>query len=272
MPGVMETRMIQEVEEVYLWRGSDAQRALRSMWGKSGRFGYFSQQLGHLDWSSKVVLDFGGNEGNLLMDDNCTIRPENYCCLDVIREALELGRQRFPQAQWVHYNRYNCSFNPEGKKDEPIPDLAQDFDVILAYSVFTHTTREEMHCLVEQLHGRLAPGGMLAFTFIDPHFRAWPQTYRGNNLQWRLEKTHLANPGLDVAGLLEKSRRAAWCSLVGGSELYVDSNGSWHDEAKKCLTYNVYYSAEFMQQEFPEVTILRPVSGEMQHCCVMRKG
>ena len=96
-----------------------------------------------------MVLDFGGNAGNLLRDDNCTICPENYYCIDVIQEALDEGRRRFPQAHWVHYNRYNCSLNPEGDRDLPVPDLGIEFDVMLAYSVFTHTTREEMHDLVE---------------------------------------------------------------------------------------------------------------------------
>ena len=137
------------MEEVFLWRGSTEQRALRSLVGKTGRFSYFDQQLDYPNWSDKSVLDFGGNEGNLLWDHNCTIRPENYYCLDVINEALDVGRKRFPQAHWVHYDRYNCSFNPEGIEDLPIPDMGIEFDIILAYSVFTHTTREEMHNLVE---------------------------------------------------------------------------------------------------------------------------
>ena len=116
-----ETR-VPEVEEVYLWRGSSEERALRSMWGKVGRFSYYDQQLDYPDWSRKMVLDFGGNEGNLLLDHNCTIRPENYYCIDVLKEALEEGRKRFPRAHWVHYNRYNCSFNPEGIEGLPIPE------------------------------------------------------------------------------------------------------------------------------------------------------
>ena len=261
---------VREVEEVYLWRGSSEQRALRSVWGKSGRFAYFHQQLDYPDWSGKVVLDFGGNEGNLLWDQNCTISRENYYCVDVIKEALEEGRKRFPEAHWVHYDHYNCSFNPQGIDNIPIPDMGTDFDMILAYSVFTHTTREEMHNLVEQLRARLAPGGTLAFTFIDPHFVPWPETYKGNNLQWRLEKVRATDSSLDLDGLLEESRGAAWCALVGGSQLHVNSNGGWDNEVQTCLTYNVYYTARFLQKEFPYATIRPPVNGEMQHCCLIR--
>lgn len=259
------------MEEVHLWRGSAEQRALRAQAGKSGQFAYFDRQLDYPDWGGKAVLDFGGNVGNLLLDPGCAIRPEDYYCVDVIREALEEGRGRFPQAHWVHYNRYNCSFNPEGVEGLPVPDLGVEFPMILAFSVFTHTTREEMNELVGQLRSRLAPGGALAFTFIDPHFKSWPETYAGNNLQWRLEKTRRGNPAVDVEGLLEQGRGAEWCALVDGTRLYVNGNGVWGDEAETCMTYNVFYTAEFLQREFPRATIRPPVNGEMQHCCIIRR-
>jgi len=258
------------MEEVHLWRGSVEQQALRPQFGNSGHFSYFHEQLGYPQWRDKTVLDFGGNTGGLLLSPGCTIRAENYYCMDVLREALERGRQRSPQAHWIHFDRYNCSFNPEGVKDLRLPDLGVAFDMILAYSVFTHTTREEMNDLVQQLKAQLAPGGVLAFTFIDPHFRAWAETYDGNNLQWRLERSREWNSQVDIERLLEESRNATWCALVNGSELHLNANGVWRNEAEICMTYNVFYTAEFMQQEFPGAQIRPPVQGEMQHCCIIR--
>lgn len=259
------------MEEVHLWHGSTQQRRLRSQLSKSGQFSYFNQQLDFPDWSGKVVLDFGGNMGNLLLDPDCTIRPEDYYCLDVLKEAREEGIRRFPQAHWFHYNRYNCSFNPNGVVGLPIPDMGVNFDMILGYSVFTHTTREEMNDLVQQLRARLTPLGTLAFTFIDPHWKPFPEKFDGNNLKWRLEKARETNPSLDVEGLLEQSRDATWCALVNGTELYVNDNGVWGNEGETCMTYNVYYSAEFIQREFPGVMLRPPVNGEMQHCSIFRR-
>ena len=247
------------VEEVHVWRGSPEQQALRAQLVKATQFAYFNMQLDHPDWPDKTVLDFGGNRGNILHDPDCEIRLPNYYCVDVIREAIEEGRAAFPAANWFHYNRYNCSFNPEGIVDLAIPDFAIEFDVILAYSVFTHTTREEMHDLVGQLATKLAPGGKLAFTFIDPHWQ--------ENLKWRLERV---NPGADCADALERSRGARWCSLVNG-EFFVESNGRWSNEAQSCLTYHVFYTEEFMREQFPQATIRPPVNGEMQHCCIIQK-
>lgn len=257
------------MEEVHLWRGTPEQRALQGHCAKSGQFAYFDRQLDHPDWRGRKVLDFGGSAGNLLRNPDCVIREEDYYCLDVVREALALGRARFPRAHFVHYDRYNCSFNPEGVARLAVPDLGLKFDVILAYSVFTHTTRQEMNELVRQLSSQLAPGGVLAFTFIDPHARSWPETYDGNNLKWRLERTRDENPAVDVDGLLEASCGAEWCALVDGTRLYANDDGVWEDEAAKCMTYNVFFTADFMRREFPRADVRPPVNGEMQHCCIL---
>lgn len=217
------------------------------------------------------MLDFGGNVGNFLQAAGGAIRPENYYCIDVLEEALAEGRSRFPQAHWIHFNRYNCSFNPEGLADLAIPDLGIEFGMILAFSVFNHTTREEMKDLVEQLETRLAPGGVLAFTFIDPHFNAWPETYSGNNLKWRLERAHEMNPNVDIEALLEQSRGAEWCALIDGTDLSVNSNGDWNEKARTqtCITYNVFHTVEFLQQEFPSAVIRPPADDGMHHCCIL---
>ena len=247
------------IEEVHLWRGTPEQQALRSQFVKATQFAYFDAQLGHPDWRGKRVLDFGGNKGNLLLDPACTIRHQDYYSLDVIGAAILEGRRAFPAAHFVHYDRYNCSFNPEGVRDLPLPDLGLEFDFILAYSVFTHTTLAEMTDLVVQLQQRLARGGTLAFTFIDPHWNG--------NLRWRLEKRNAANR---VEVLLEQSRNAQWCSLVNGTELYVNSAGTWDSQAEDCTTYNVYYIEEFMREQFPYATIKKPVNEEVQHCWIKR--
>jgi len=247
------------IEEVHLWRGTPAERALRSQLVKSTQFAYFNEQLDRPDWAGKLVLDFGGNKGNLLRDPSCAIAHQNYHCLDVVQEAIEEGHITFPAAHWIHYNRYNRSFNPEGVRELPVPDSGLRFDFILAYSVFTHTTFEEMKDLVAQLESLLAPGGALAFTFIDPHWRS--------NLEWRLRRSHAPN----VNDLVAAASAADWCSLVNGSELYVNSNGPWNLSAETCATYNVYYTERFLRHEFPRAEVRPPVNGEMQHCAILRK-
>lgn len=247
------------IEEVHLWRGTPQERALRSQFVKASQFAYFNEQLEYPDWNGKLVLDFGGNKGNLLHDPSCTIQQRNYYCVDVVADAIEEGRRTFPEAHWAHYDRYNRSFNPDGVVDLPVPDFGMRFDFILAYSVFTHTTLEEMTELAGQLHALLAPGGRLAFTFIDPHYRG--------NLRWRLEKSGAP----DVDNVVASAEGGEWCSLINGTELYVNSNGPWNLGPETCATYNVFYTEDFLRRQFPHAKVCKPVNEEMQHCAILGK-
>ena len=257
------------MDEVHLWRGTLAQKALRFQRRKRGQFNYFDRQLGFPDWKTKAVLDFGGNIGDLFKDSNGKIAEKDYYCTDVLDEAIKAGKNRFPDAHWFHYNRYNPSFNPNGIKGISLPEMGTNFHHILAYSVFSHTTLEDMHDLTQQLVQRLHPGGTLAFTFIDPHFRSQPIESPMTNLEWRLEENCADNSSISVQNILQTANAARWCSLVGDERLYVNSNGKWPTEITDCTSYHVYYTAGFMQQEFPNSKIQLPVNNDMQHCCLI---
>src|SRR5215213_421878 len=243
---------------------------------KTGQFTYFALQLGERDWSGKNVLDFGGNIGNMLRDTDCTIDGERYWCLDVLKESIERGKTTFPQSHWIFYDRYCFFFNPQGVKNLKLPQLEETFDYIVAYSVFTNTSRADMLDLVGQLEEKLSQNGVLAFTFIDPHYNSWPGRYHGNNLVWRLEREiYLEGEkgnalNIDVQGLAEQAKEADWFVLVNGEDLYLETEEIKHYEPREQRTYHMFYSVEYMKTLFPRATILPPVNDEMQHCCVIR--
>jgi len=153
---------------------------------KSGQFAYFDAQLDAPRWRGARVLDFGGNCGNFLADAGDEVRAEDYWCLDVSREALAEGARRHPRAHWVHYDRHHVRYNPHGRPRLPPPDLGP-FDFILAYSVFTLMLEHEVRELVAALRRMLAPGGVLAFSFVDPEYRAFRKTRVMSNVEWRLD-------------------------------------------------------------------------------------
>jgi hypothetical protein len=55
------------------------------------------------------------------------------------------------------------------------------------------------------------------------------------------------------------------------NKLFMDSNGQWPKERDSCMTYHVFYTEQFMREQFPHATIRPPVDGEMQHCCIIQK-
>ena len=243
---------------------------------KQGQFTYFSLQLGEKDWRGKNVLDFGGNIGNILRDPNCKIDHERYWCVDVVEESIEKGRAEFLQSHWIFYDRYCFFFNPRGVEQLALPRLEESFDYMVAYSVFTNTSRTDMLDLVTQLKGKLAPGGALAFTFIDPHYYSWPGRYDGNNLVWRLEREiflegEKGNPlDINVQRLADEAKDAEWFVLVNGEDLYLETEEIKHYAPEQQRTYHTFYTVDYMKSLFPQATIRPPVNDEMQHCCIIR--
>lgn len=245
---------------------------------KTGQFTYFAQQVGESNWHGRNVLDFGGNVGNILRDPDSTIDHEHYWCIDVVPESIEKGKAEFPEAHWVFYDRYCFFFNPFGVRNLALPSLDEQFDYVVAYSVFTNTPRRDMFQLVEQLEKTLAPGGALAFTFIDPHYHSWPDRYPSNNLVWRLEREIFLEGekgntlDIDVAALNERAREASWFVLVNGEDLYLETENVPEYEPERQRTYHTFYTAGCMRSLFPNATILPPANDEMQHCCVIKKA
>jgi SAM-dependent methyltransferase len=240
---------------------------------KHGQFTYFSMQLGDPDWSEKDVLDFGGNVGNVLRDPNSTIDAKRYWCIDVSKEAIESGRRAFPESHWIAYDRRCFFFNPVGIPGLPLPRIAQTFDYVVAYSVFTNTPRSEMLELVEELWLRLKPGGALAFTFIDPHHRPWSGEFQSDNLLWRLEREQELYPDLsiDIERIRRDSQDARWFMLVNGTDLYLECDDPPDYAAHEQRTCHVFHTVAYLKTLFPRAQILPPVNNEMQHCCIIRR-
>ena len=138
------------------------------------QFAYFDAVLHRPTWKGSKILDFGGNIGGFLVGANDSVDRENYWCVDVDKTAVELGRRNHINAHFIHFDRYNAEFNPDGNRNLPIPNFGVEFDIIVAFSVFTHTHPCEMIELVAQLRSMLAPHGVLAFTFTDPSFDRSP--------------------------------------------------------------------------------------------------
>jgi len=191
--------------------------------------------------------------------------------MDVSKEAIESGRKAFPNSHWLVYDRYCFFFNPTGTPKLQLPRIAQTFDYIVAYSVFTNTLHSDMLDIVKELELMLNPGGALAFTFIDPNYLPWPGEYQGDNLLWRLERERSLHPDLevDIEGLTRKTKSARWFILVNATDLYIEREDLPSYRADQQRTCHVFYTEEFITTLFPNARVLPPVNNEMQHCCII---
>lgn len=230
------------------------------------QFSYFSELLGQPVWKGRKILDFGGNIGTFLVSAGDNVDHEDYWCVDLNPAVVEQGRLMYPRAHFVHYDRYSPQYNPHGVRHQPIPDCGVKFDIILAFSVFTHVDRSEMVELVGSLRSMLAPEGVLSFTFFEPSYDrslSDPALPPGSSV--------LRNLGM--RGTSEIVKRAQWFVVID-DDLYVEpGDGLCHQTrvGNPLESFCSFFSADFMKSLFPGATVHAPVSREWQHCCVLRK-
>lgn len=232
---------------------------------RSTQFGYFDELLGRPVWKGRKVLDFGGNVGTFLVGAGSRVDHEDYWCIDLNKDVVEQGGRTYPRAHFIHYDRYSSQYNPNGVRYLPVPDPGLKFDIILAFSVFTHTDRSEMLELVGSLRKMLAPDGVLAFTFWDPHYdlsQSDPAYPSGD-----LVRRHFYSPGLD-----ETVRRARWSILINDKLFLEPGDDLCHQTraGEPLESYCSFFTADYMAALFPDATVHPPVSPEWQHCCILK--
>lgn len=229
------------------------------------QFPYFDELLGHPEWKGRKILDFGGNVGTFLAGAGDKVDHQDYWCIDINPAVVEQGRLTYPRAHFVHFNRYSPQYNPYGKRNQPLPDCGVKFDIILAFSVFTHVDKKEMVELVGALRRMLASDGVLAFTFFEPKFdrsMSDPSLPRGS--------TVLRNLG--PRGQHEIVKRARWFVLIDDT-LYIEPGDALNHQTRRGKPHESYcsfFTAAFVKSLFPGGIIREPVCREWQHCCILK--
>jgi len=140
-----------------------------NLYPRSERLSFFDTVLASPDWEESVILDLGGNRGNLRedLDQKKIGKRENYYCLDVDHEALAFGQSNMPESHWIPYNAFNPMYNKEGVLSQKFPFEDDKFDLICCYSVYSHTTHENFIHDLAEMQRVLKPGGKVAITFVD---------------------------------------------------------------------------------------------------------
>ena len=97
--------------------------------------------------NQNTVLDFGCADGGLLEKgtlNNKYNNQSNYTGIDVCSEQLTIGKNKFPDANFILYDRWNSMYNTTGNINEPFPETNLNQDYVFSFSVFTHTDYNDM--------------------------------------------------------------------------------------------------------------------------------
>lgn len=131
------------------------------------------------NYTDKSILDYGGNEGNLIPFSQGTIKQQNYTCIDVDKNAIIAGRKKFPRANFIHYSRFSPMYN-DGNINEPFPQLNQKYDICFSHSIFTHT---DLYTFIETMSYLKDNANHLVISFVsteNSRMKNWVYTKRVN--------------------------------------------------------------------------------------------
>ena len=207
---------------------------------------YFSN---FLEWNTEqTILDFGSNWGNLLRS-NKIINPNQYTGIDVYKKAIDLGRMVHPKANWIWYNRFNPVYNPTG--DKALPNFDSKFDMIISFSVFSHTTADDMVEIIEHLFSYLKDGGSMYFTYCNIKNKPLVEWFR--------------------------KRRSPSCDEVPSDKdfVYLTDNTLTSDyPAGECVHFVSFYNKEWITNllnKFNPISHPAPGGYWLQDCMILTK-
>ena len=118
-----------------------------------------------LDLAEAKVLELYGNAGTLLNDPENVVQEENYTVFEYDQEALDLGKEDFPNADFRAWNIHNQMNNPGGDIDSPLPWSGDEkFDLIFTYMKTANEDPEILFNNLNECYDHLNPGGAVIFS------------------------------------------------------------------------------------------------------------
>jgi SAM-dependent methyltransferase len=241
-----------------------------SLFPRQPRLRFFDLMHDAPDWSKSTILDIGGNRGNLLLDalemnqlESRKFQAEQYTCLEVDLEAIEYGKTTHPDANWIHHNAFNNVYNIDGIDELPLPFEDRTFDVICAYSVYSHTTfKQFIHDLIEILRV-CKTGGSIAITLVDIVSAEW-------FVEKRKEDYNVKRPPIVIEDI-QKIGPSDYIYYVN-NDLLIDEIYSNSKMDYLVTIINLKWLSDFLSKINIVNTIKYPPNGHVQRTLVIKNN
>jgi len=191
--------------------GSSGQSSLEEAFLFYQDMKYYARQLAISIDRGARILDFGcgwGRNYRFLLKD---VSPENLIGIDVDAECVRLCQQCIPMGRFEV-----CGSSP------PLTLKEHSFDIIYAYSVFSHLSEAVQLRWVKEFARILRPGGMLIVTTLKfAHLHVW-EKLRQRGDHWA---TLLSGFELGKAEEQFRSGGFLFCGTGGGGVRSADFYG-----------------------------------------------
>jgi SAM-dependent methyltransferase len=168
------------------------------------------------------LLDFGVGWGRLYRILLNKALPENLIGIDIDQKCVDLCQEMMPYGTF--------------QRNETTPPLAfsnDQFDIIYAYSVFSHLAEHAFRGWLRDFHRVLKPNGLLVFTTLrGEHLAVWNRQLTGDD-PWYVAA--LKRAGFDYDEWQLKAKRGEFLYVpTGGGDI---RDGSFYGETIVTLQY-----------------------------------
>lgn len=133
------------------------------------------------DLASRKLLDYGCGYCSFLERAN-SFPQISYTGIDVDIDAIETNKIVYPSASFFRHNTYNLVYNKDGDNDFR-PNLPQQYDAIVCYSVLTHTTVDDFFNTIDYLYNGLNTGGKLMVSYLDADHEITVDFFRAKRIK-----------------------------------------------------------------------------------------
>lgn len=129
-------------------------------------FKIYTDHIDINEFRDKDILDYGCGSLRLPKDAVGVIDMSRYTGLEIRPHLVDYCKESLPQSKIIYQDLYNIVYNPKGELASLQP-IEEKFDLILSYSVFSHTTLEQFQESIEILRESLNPGGYMLLSFLS---------------------------------------------------------------------------------------------------------
>ncbi len=142
-----------DLRKVGIYSDSDMLYHLVGGFAVARAFTHYAERHGKPFEAAERIMDFGCGTSRVLRYMVEFVDGPEFYGSEVFRESVEWGRTAFPEVIYIHQD-----------SSPPLQLDSSFFDIIYAFSIFSHLS-EEAHCLwLNELHRLLRPGGLLLLT------------------------------------------------------------------------------------------------------------
>ncbi len=165
------------------WAGASGIDLARNTSSFARQLSYLSQRHAGKSIDHAHILDFGCGFGRVIRALYYFTEPSKICGLDPWNRALDICKEDGLLGRFLLSDR----------EPEALPTGDQIFDVVYAFSVFTHLSQGAMHKCLSAIRRGVAKDGLVMFTVRPREFWAYFDKNRGTSHASVMEEIHDRN-------------------------------------------------------------------------------